>query len=87
MHPSHPGISLVIPVYNEIENIEVMERAIITNLFGQNYEVIFVNDGSTAGSTVRIKEYCARHNNSRGLHFKKHAGQAAAMDAANISFL
>lgn len=80
MHPSHPGISLVIPVYNEIENIELLERAIITNLVGQNYEVIFVNDGSTDGSTVRIKECCARHNNFRALHCKKHAGQTAAMD-------
>ncbi len=77
MHPSHPGISLVIPVYNEIENIELLERAIITNLVGQNYEVIFVNNGSP----VRIKECCARHNNFRALHFKKHAGQTAAMDA------
>lgn len=77
MHPSRPGISLVIPVYNEIENIELLERAIITNLVGQNYEVIFVNNGSP----VRIKECCARHNNFRALHLKKHAGQTAAMDA------
>lgn len=81
MHPSHPDISLVIPVYNEIENIELLERAIIANLAGQNYEVIFVNDGSTDGSTVRIKECCARHSNFRAIHFKKHAGQTAAMDA------
>ncbi len=77
----NPNVSIVIPLYNEVDNIDPLGHAIINAMQGQEYEVIFVNDGSTDGSTGKLKEWCAEHTNFRTIHFKKNAGQTAAMDA------
>ncbi len=77
----NPDISIVIPVYNEVDNIESLGHSIISAMQGQNYEVILVNDGSTDGSTEILNAWCAKHPNFRTIHFKKNAGQTAAMDA------
>ena len=74
-------ISIVIPVYNEVDNIEPLGNSIINAMQGQNYEVLYVDDGSTDGSTEKLKEWCNQHTNFRAIHFKKKAGQTAAMDA------
>ncbi|MEK6636224.1 MAG: glycosyltransferase family 2 protein [Planctomycetota bacterium] len=74
-------ISIVIPVYNEVDNIEPLGNSIINAMQGQNYEVLYVDDGSTDGSTEKLKEWCTQHTNFRAIHFKKNAGQTAAMDA------
>lgn len=76
-----PDISIVIPLYNEADNIEPLGHAILLAMQGQNYEVIFVNDGSTDGSAKKLKEWCAVHTNFRTIHFRRNAGQTAAMDA------
>lgn len=87
-----PDISIVIPLYNEADNIEPLGHAILLAMQGQNYEVIFVNDGSTDGSAKKLKEWCTGYTNFRTIHFRKNAGQTAAMDAAlnllreNMSF-
>lgn len=78
---TNPDISLVIPLYNEVDNIEPLGNSIISAMQGQSYEVVFVNDGSTDGSTERLKEWCALHPNFRTLNFRKNAGQTAAMEA------
>ncbi|MEB2307995.1 MAG: glycosyltransferase family 2 protein [Candidatus Brocadiaceae bacterium] len=77
----NPDISIVIPVYNEVDNIEPLGHSIINAMQGQNYEVIFVDDGSTDGSHHKLDEWCDRYSNFRTLHFKINAGQTAAMDA------
>ncbi len=77
----NPDISIIIPLYNEVDNIEPLSHSIINAMQGQNYEVIFVDDGSTDGSTKKLKEWCAQHTNFRAIHFRKNAGQTAAMDA------
>jgi glycosyltransferase involved in cell wall biosynthesis len=45
-------LSLVIPVYNEAENLEILYREIKSSCenLGKSYEVIFIDDGSTDGS-------------------------------------
>jgi Glycosyltransferases involved in cell wall biogenesis len=40
-----------------------------------------VNDGSTDGSTEKLNAWCDKHENFRTIHFKRNAGQTAAMDA------
>ncbi len=77
----NPDISIVIPVYNEVDNIEPLGNSIINAMQGQNYDVLYVNDGSTDGSTEKLNEWCAQHTNFRTIHFKRNAGQTAAMDA------
>lgn len=72
-----PDISIVIPLYNEVDNIEPLGHSIFHAMQGKNYEVILVNDGSTE----KLKEWCAERTNLRTIHFKRNAGQTAAMDA------
>jgi glycosyltransferase involved in cell wall biosynthesis len=76
-----PDISIVIPLYNEVDNIEPLCRVILGVMQDRSYEVIIVDDGSTDGSTEKLKEWCSFHTNFRSIHFKKNAGQTAAMDA------
>lgn len=76
-----PDISIVIPLYNEVDNIAPLCQAIIGVMQDRSYEVIIVDDGSIDGSTEKLKEWCSLHTNFRSIHFKKNAGQTAAMDA------
>ncbi|HHT9146485.1 MAG: glycosyltransferase family 2 protein [Candidatus Brocadiaceae bacterium] len=77
----NPDISIIIPLYNEVDNIELLGYSIINAMQGQNYEVVFVDDGSTDGSTQKLREWCTQYTNFRTIHFRKNAGQTAAMDA------
>ena len=77
----NPDISIIIPLYNEVDNIEPLGHSIINAMQGQNYEVVFVDDGSLDGSAKKLNEWCAQHTNFHAIHFKKNAGQTAAMDA------
>ncbi|WKZ22380.1 MAG: glycosyltransferase family 2 protein [Candidatus Brocadiaceae baterium WH-1] len=84
MSPSqfeNPDISVVIPLYNEVDTIEPLIHSLISAMQGRSYEVIIVDDGSTDGSTEKLKECCARYANFRSIHFKKNTGQTAALDA------
>ena len=51
-----PDISIVIPVFNESENISNLAHEIHTSLNGFKYEVIFVDDASTDNTKEKIKE-------------------------------
>ena len=77
----NPDISIIIPLYNEVDNIEPLGYSIINAMQGQNYEVVFVDDGSADGSTQKLREWCVQHTNFRTIYFRKNAGQTAAMDA------
>ncbi|HIA36853.1 MAG TPA: glycosyltransferase [Flavobacteriales bacterium] len=58
-------ISVVIPIFNEKENIDVLLERIITNVktLDENYEIIFVDDGSTDSSLEQLLAH--RNNNER----------------------
>jgi len=72
-------LSLVISVFNEEENIEPLIGKINTSLDGIDYEVIFINDGSTDATVEKIKEYA--NEKYKILSFYKNYGQTAAMAA------
>jgi len=72
-----PKVSVVVPLYNEEENVSILQSELSAALAGLDYEIIFVNDGSTD----RTVESIARSPAVRVLQFAENAGQSAAMYA------
>jgi glycosyltransferase involved in cell wall biosynthesis len=78
----NPEISVIIPVFNEAENIAplaagIEEVFLKTDL---SWETIWVDDGSTDGSYNEIKVAIER-GNSRAIRFSRNFGQTAALAA------
>lgn len=80
-------LSVVVPVRNEVENVEPLLREIVASLAGQlDYEVVFVDDGSDDGTTQllnRLKSEIkplrvVRHRHSCGQSTAVHTGVGAA---------
>lgn len=80
---SRVGLSLVVPVFNEQENLPLLLREIRSALQGypETYEILFVDDGSTDNSLPTLRELAARDARIRLLHLPKNCGQSAAFDA------
>jgi len=78
-----PDISIVIPVYNEVDNLRPLAEKIVAAMepLGKSYEVLLVDDGSKDGSTERIREIAADDSRFKLVKLKKNSGQTAAMDA------
>ena len=78
-----PQISVVIPLFNEEENV----RALLDELFGElarlgrTYEVICVDDGSRDGTFAVLAEIAAGRPELRVIRFRLNFGQTAAMSA------
>lgn len=70
-------ISVVIPLYNEQDNIEPLQKEISAALAGLDYELILVDDLSTDDTLKRI----LRGPEVRVIEFAKNTGQSAAMYA------
>ncbi|MEY4674683.1 MAG: hypothetical protein RL148_2467 [Planctomycetota bacterium] len=78
-----PVISVVVPIYNERENIEPLHRALtfaMRNL-GHPYELVFVDDGSRDGSRDRLRAVAADDPAVVLVLFRRNYGQTAAMAA------
>ena len=78
-----PMISIVIPLYNEEENIQELCRGLIDVLdsMRESYEVLFVDDGSTDGSYARLLEIKKNNENIKIVKFRRNFGQTAAIHA------
>lgn len=73
-------LSVVIPVYNEVENIEPLLRETLAATSGwEDAEVIFVDDGSTDGTGERIAALASEHSAVRLVRHRSNAGQSAAI--------
>ncbi|HEY5742525.1 MAG TPA: glycosyltransferase family 2 protein, partial [Terrimicrobiaceae bacterium] len=70
-----PDFSVVVPLFNEADNIALLQEELSSALSGRNYELILVDDGSTDGTVSRIQ--CDA--TVRVLQFRKNSGQSAAM--------
>lgn len=85
-----PEFSIIIPVYNEQENIpelyqrlkDVMDTLCISNKLSiEHYEIIMVDDGSTDFSWKIIKELNANDKRIRGVSFSRNFGHHIAISA------
>ena len=72
-------ISVVIPIFNEAENISLLIKSIDEALLGLNYEIIIVNDGSTDDTRTRLKEIY--HSSLFIIELEKNYGQSLALEA------
>lgn len=75
--------TIVVPVYNEEDNIYALEKALSEFLPRSKCSscVLFVNDGSADSSLARIQEVCARNKDFYYISFVKNAGLSAAIKA------
>ncbi len=78
-----PYLSLVIPAYNEQENINVLLERVSAALAqtGKPFEVILVDDGSTDDTPRLLAEGISKYPWLRVLRMENNAGQSAAFDA------
>lgn len=76
-------ISLVIPCYNEQDALPIFYREITAVLSGLDYEyeLIFVNDGSTDGTLICLKKLAEQDSHIIYLSFSRNFGKEAAMYA------
>jgi glycosyltransferase involved in cell wall biosynthesis len=72
-----PAVSVIVPVYNEEENVPILQAELRAALRAIDHEVIFVDDGSADHTVERIEAA----PNLRVIRFEKNAGQSAAMYA------
>ncbi|MDQ2823981.1 MAG: glycosyltransferase family 2 protein [Verrucomicrobiota bacterium] len=74
---SSPAVSVVVPVFNEEENMSILQSELRAALAGLDHEIIFVDDGSKDGTAGKIENAPQVHL----LRFEKNTGQSAAMYA------
>jgi glycosyltransferase involved in cell wall biosynthesis len=74
-------ISVVAPVFNEIETLPEFHRRVTTALAGHRYELVLVNDGSTDGSAELLEELAASDPAVRPIHLSRNFGHQAAVTA------
>jgi glycosyltransferase involved in cell wall biosynthesis len=76
-------LSAVIPVYNEEESLAALYEEIrqVMSDADHNYEIIFVDDGSTDGSWDVIRCLAEADESVEGIRFRRNFGKAAALQA------
>ncbi len=88
LQPGHPAsppvdVSFIIPVYNEVENIEalVKEVAETGDRLNRSYEIVIVDDGSKDGTAEGLKELSRFYPSLRVIRLKRNYGQTPATAA------
>ena len=76
-------LSIVIPLYNEDESIDELHSKIVSSLSNSslNYEIIFIDDGSSDNSWNIIKVITKRVHNTRAIQFLTNYGKSMALSA------
>lgn len=76
-------VSVVVPVYNEVESLIPLLEAIASVMRTQplTYEIVCVDDGSTDGTTDLLRNQAQERNDTRAVILRRNYGQTAAMAA------
>jgi len=76
-------LSIVIPVFNETENIKplIIKLNEVLDKTGKNCEIIMIDDGSTDNSFEVMRELCESYKNLRIIRFRRNFGQTSAFSA------
>ena len=75
--------SIVVPFHNEEANLPVLYRrlTVVMEEIGEDYELVFVDDGSSDQTQVVLKNICALDPRAVGLRLRRNFGQTAALAA------
>ncbi len=81
--PNGVGVSIVVPLYNEDESIELLHRNVceVCDKLGIRYEIVFIDDGSCDQTLDRLRAIRAGDPRVRIIRFRKNYGQTAALAA------
>jgi undecaprenyl-phosphate 4-deoxy-4-formamido-L-arabinose transferase len=79
-----PDVSVVVTVFNEAGTVDELYRRAVEALEGRDFELIFVDDGSTDGSFAAIERLHAADERVRGVRLKRNFGQHPAMHAGLV---
>ena len=73
-------LSVIIPLYNESESLNELNQTIVDSLNGKNldFEIIYIDDGSTDNSWSVIKDL-SHNNRVSGLKFQRNYGKSMAL--------
>lgn len=76
-------LSVIIPVYNEEENVSLLHNELKEALtpLGRSSEIIFINDGSTDGTMDKLRELKRNNDSLKIIDLKKNFGQTPAIMA------
>lgn len=74
-------LSIVVPVFNEQESLENFSKELFTSLkkIGSDYEIIFIDDGSTDNSLSILKNLENKNKKIKVFSFRKNQGKAEAL--------
>jgi glycosyltransferase involved in cell wall biosynthesis len=76
-------ISIVIPVYNEVDAVSELYRMLkeVLDRLGKSTEILFIDDGSRDGSSAALDELALSDARVQVLHLRRNYGQTAAIMA------
>jgi len=80
MSPAAPELSVVVPAFNEEENLAALAEEVATALRGRiAFEMVFVDDHSRDGTLAALRAARARLPELRVLHHRERCGQSTAV--------
>jgi len=75
-------VSIVLPAYNEADNLEACVKSVREIMRGQKYEIIIAEDGSTDGTDKIARALAKRYGNVFHLHHDERLGRGLALKKA-----
>lgn len=74
-------LSIIIPVFNEENNVEPLIKRLLPMVKNYHYEIIFVDDGSKDGTVSNIKKQTSKNDNFKLISFNRNFGHQMALIA------
>ena len=80
---NRPAISVVVPIYNEAENLQALHRRLTTalDITGESWEIIYVDDGSLDPSAQLIRRFHEADDRVRAIGLSRNFGHQPALTA------